>query len=115
MLNLKGKIAVVCGCGSHGNDFGNGRAIATTLARQGAQVVGVDIDKDAGENTRDFIVKEGNFCEFYQVNMKDESQVKKLSETLELKYKSLDILVNVVGQSEPGGPAGLHRSVRGHR
>lgn len=108
MLNLKGKIAVVCGCGSHGNDFGNGRAIATTLARQGAQVVGVDIDKEAGENTKDFIIEEGNLCEFYQVNMKDESEVKKLFETLELKYNSLDILVNVVGQSEPGGPAEIN-------
>ena len=62
MLNLTGKVAIVCGCGSHGNDFGNGRAIATTLARQGAQVIGIDVDDKAGQNARDFIIKEGNFC-----------------------------------------------------
>ena len=39
MLNLKDKIAVVSGCGSIGNGFGNGRAISTLLARQGAKVM----------------------------------------------------------------------------
>ena len=36
MLDLKDKIAIVSGCGSIGDGFGNGRAIATLLARQGA-------------------------------------------------------------------------------
>ena len=108
MLNLTGKVAIVCGCGSHGNDFGNGRAIATTLARQGAQVIGIDIDDIAGQNARDFIIKEGNFCEFYKVNMTNENEVKKTFKTFQTQYKSLEILINVVGQSEPGGPTEIN-------
>ena len=48
MLNLNNKIAVVSGCGSIGCGFGNGRAISTLLARQGAKVFGTDINEDAG-------------------------------------------------------------------
>ena len=104
MLNLEGKIAIVTGCGSIGDGFGNGRAIATLLARQGAIVIGTDINKDAGNNTCEFISKEGNMCHFYKVNMTDEEDVKKFFDNIKLQNKRLDILVNNVGQSEPGGP-----------
>jgi NAD(P)-dependent dehydrogenase (short-subunit alcohol dehydrogenase family) len=57
MLNLKGKVAVVTGCGSHGNDFGNGRAIATTLARQGAKIIGTDIDETSRTKHKRFYYK----------------------------------------------------------
>ncbi len=111
MLNLKGKVAVVTGCGSHGNDFGNGRAIATTLARQGAKIIGTDIDETAGQNTRDFIIKEGHACEFYKVDMTNENEVQNLFEIIKLKNSSLDILVNNVGQSEPGGPVEIQTEI----
>ena len=104
MLDLKDKIAIVSGCGSIGNGFGNGRAIATLLARQGAKVIGTDINEEAGKNTADFIKKEGNEFTFYKVNMTDEASVKKFFNETETKNKKIDILVNVVGQSEPGGP-----------
>ena len=64
MLNLKDKIAVVSGCGSIGNGFGNGRAISTLLARQGAKVFGTDINEEAGQNTGNFIKEEGNDLPF---------------------------------------------------
>ena len=51
MLDLKDKIAIVSGCGSIGDGFGNGRAIATLLARQGAKVIGTDLNEEAGHNT----------------------------------------------------------------
>ena len=60
MLNLKDKIAVVSGCGSIGSGFGNGRAISTLLARQGAKVFGTDVNEEAGQNTGNFIKEEGN-------------------------------------------------------
>ena len=44
MLNLDGKTAIVTGCGSEGEGWGNGRAIATLLARQGAKVKGTDLN-----------------------------------------------------------------------
>ena len=67
MLELKDKIAIVSGCGSIGDGFGNGRAIATLLARQGAKVIGTDINEEAGNNTSNFIKKEGNDFSFYKV------------------------------------------------
>ena len=108
MLNLKGKIAVVTGCGSIGDGFGNGRAIATTLARQGATVLGTDINEESGQNTCDFINKEGNNCAFFKVNMMDDKEVKKFFDQIKLKHNRLDILVNNVGQSEPGGPVEIN-------
>ena len=104
MLDLKDKIAIVSGCGSIGNGFGNGRAIATLLARQGAKVIGTDINEEAGKNTADFIKNEGNEFTFYKVNMTDQTSVKKFFNQTETQNKKIDILVNVVGQSEPGGP-----------
>ena len=104
MLNLKGKVAIVSGCGSLGDGFGNGRAITTLLARRGARVIGTDINEEAGSNTTQFIRKEGNDCSFYKVNMTNEDDVKEFFGDVRTKYKKIDILVNVVGQSEPGGP-----------
>ena len=104
MLNLKDKIAVVSGCGSIGNGFGNGRAISTLLARQGAKVFGTDINEEAGQNTGNFIREEGNDFTFHKVNMTNEKEVKELFIKIKNEHKKIDILVNVVGQSEPGGP-----------
>ena len=44
MLSLDRKTAIVTGCGSEGEGWGNGRAIATLLARQGAKVIGTDLN-----------------------------------------------------------------------
>ena len=75
MLNLKDKIAVVSGCGSIGSGIGNGRAISTLLARQGAKVFGTDINEEAGQNTSNFIKEEGNDFTFNKVNMTNEEEV----------------------------------------
>ena len=104
MLNLKNKIAIVSGCGSIGSGFGNGRAISTLLARQGAKVFGTDINEEAGQNTANFIREEGNDFTFHKVNMSNEDEVKEFFKEIEKKHQKIDILVNVVGQSEPGGP-----------
>lgn len=52
MLRLDGKVAIVIGCGSFAPGWGNGKAMAVLLARQGATVLGVDLDIDA-EATRE--------------------------------------------------------------
>mgnify|MGYP001447887053 FL=1 len=100
MLNLKDKIAVVSGCGSIGSGFGNGRAISTLLARQGAKVFGTDINEEAGQNTSNFIKEEGNDFTFNKVNMTNEKEVQEFFKKIEKEQKKVDILVNVVGQSD---------------
>jgi NAD(P)-dependent dehydrogenase (short-subunit alcohol dehydrogenase family) len=47
MLDLTGKVAIVTGAGSVGPGWGNGKATATLLARQGASVFLVDINEAA--------------------------------------------------------------------
>ena len=104
MLNLKEKVAIVTGCGSEGQGWGNGRAIATLLARQGAQIVGTDLNFKAAKNTQNFILKENNKCEIYEVNMSNKKDVDSFFTTVKKKYQKIDILVNNVGRSEPGDP-----------
>jgi NAD(P)-dependent dehydrogenase (short-subunit alcohol dehydrogenase family) len=89
MLNLQGKVAIVSGCGSLGDGFGNGRAITTLLARQGARVIGTDINEEAGNNTTQFIRKEGNDCTFHKVDMTNEKDVKEFFDNVRTKCKKL--------------------------
>ena len=55
MLSMAGKVAIVTGAGSVGPGWGNGKATATLLARQGAAVFLVDINPAAAEETRGII------------------------------------------------------------
>ncbi len=52
MLSMKGKVAIVTGAGSVGPGWGNGKATATLLARQGAELFLVDINEDAVRETQ---------------------------------------------------------------
>ena len=104
MLNLNGKTAIVTGCGSEGEGWGNGRAIATLLARQGAKVIGTDLNYKAAKNTQDFILKENNECEIYEVNMCNKKDVDSFFKNVTKQHEKINILVNNVGRSEPGDP-----------
>ena len=104
MLNLDGKTAIVTGCGSQGKGWGNGRAIATLLARQGANVIGTDLNYKAAKNTQDFILKENNKCEIHEVNMSNKKDVESFFKNITKQHEKINILVNNVGRSEPGDP-----------
>ena len=104
MLNLDGKIAIVAGCGSKGEGWGNGRAIATLLARQGAKVIGTDLNYKAAKNTQDFILKENNKCEIHEVNMSNKKDVDSFFKNVTNQHQKINILVKNVGRSEPGDP-----------
>ena len=111
MLNLDGKTAIVTGCGSEGEGWGNGRAIATLLARQGAKVIGTDLNYKAAKNTQDFILKENNECEIYEVNMSNKNDVDSFFKNVTKQHEQINILVNNVGRSEPGDPEVLDYDV----
>ncbi|HPG27464.1 MAG TPA: 3-oxoacyl-ACP reductase, partial [Myxococcota bacterium] len=59
---LAGKVAIVTGAGSSGPGWGNGKAAAVLFAREGAQVLAVDINLEAAEETRGLIEAEGGVC-----------------------------------------------------
>jgi NAD(P)-dependent dehydrogenase (short-subunit alcohol dehydrogenase family) len=107
MLRLDGKVAIVTGCGSSGPGWGNGKAIATLFARQGATVIGTDRNMDAAEATRVLIAEEGGACEVVASDATEPDEAERLVSETAARFGRLDILVNNVGQSEPGGPVDM--------
>ncbi len=104
MLRLDGKIALVTGCGSSGPGWGNGKAIAVLLARQGAKVFGVDLDLESAQATQAVIQEEGGVAQVHVANVTDAADVRRMVDACLAEFGRIDILVNNVGRSEPGGP-----------
>lgn len=104
MFRLDGKVALVTGCGTLEEGWGNGKAISVLLARQGAKVFGVDLNLEAAEVTKQIIEQEGGQAHVMQTNVTDSADVKRMVDACMDKFGRIDILVNNVGRSEPGGP-----------
>lgn len=107
IFDFAGKVAVVTGCGSIGPGWGNGRAVAALLARQGARVFGGDISMKAAEETCDEIRSSGGLCEVLELDVTDIDSVRMFAEDVVNRVGRVDVLVNNVGRSEPGGPIEL--------
>ena len=107
MLRLDGKIAIVTGCGSYAPGWSNGKAIAALFARQGATVLGVDIDAGTAEETRRIVEQEGNTLHIGACDVTDSAQVDALVAGCVARFGRLNILVNNVGRSEPGTPVSM--------
>jgi NAD(P)-dependent dehydrogenase (short-subunit alcohol dehydrogenase family) len=104
MLDFKGKVAFVAGCGSSGPGWGNGKATAVLLARQGATVYGVDRNLKAAKETAAIVKEEGGTCHVAACDALVEAEVAAQVKACVKKFGRIDCLINVVGQSEPGGP-----------
>jgi NAD(P)-dependent dehydrogenase (short-subunit alcohol dehydrogenase family) len=111
MLRLDGRVAIVTGCGSQAPGWGNGKAIATLLARQGATVYGVDRNLEAAEATRQIVEEEGNILHAAAADVTDSAQVNAMVADCIARFGRLDILINNVGQSEPGTPETMDEEV----
>ena len=107
MFNLNKKIALVTGVGGPVESHSNGKAIAMLLARQGAIIDGIDIDESASANTVAAIRAVGGEVHCSKVNATDQKAVENWVNACVAKYGRIDILVNNVGQSEPGGPLSM--------
>src|SRR5918995_4476949 len=105
MLDLTGKVAFVTGAGSVGPGWGNGKATAVLLARQGAAVFALDIDADAAGETQRLIAGEGGTGVAHRCDMLSSDEVEAAMAACRDRFGRLDLLVNNVGGSHPGGPA----------
>lgn len=111
MLRLDGKVAIVTGCGSYAPGWGNGKAMAVLLARQGATVLGIDLDLDAARATREIAESEGLTLHIAACDVTDGEQVDALIADCVARFGRLDIVINNVGRSEPGNPVTMDEVV----
>lgn len=107
MLRLDGKVAIVTGAGSAGPGWGNGKAAAVLLARQGAAVFALDIHAEAVEETLSIIRAEGGTAMAHIADVRSSDAVSGAVESCISAFGRLDILVNNVGGSFPGGAEGM--------
>jgi len=104
---LDGKVAIVVGPGSVGPGWGNGRATAVVFAREGAKVFAVDRNADSLHETVERTRASGGEIMTHLCDATDSKAVAAMVEACVNAYGRIDILVNVVGGSAPGGPVEL--------
>ena len=91
-MRVKGKIAVITGGGS-----GCGRATAALLAREGAQIICVDMDEEKGRETVSMIGhhKQGHL--FVRADISRSEDIRAMAEECCRKLEKVDILFNNAG------------------
>jgi NAD(P)-dependent dehydrogenase (short-subunit alcohol dehydrogenase family) len=104
---LGGKVAIVTGAGCVGPGWGNGRAVCVRLAEEGATIVGVDRDLDAMQDTVERVRAVGGEITAVACDVTDAGEVARMVEGCVTSHGRVDILVNNVGGSAPGGPVAL--------
>lgn len=123
--DLSNKVVLLTGIGCVGEGWGNGTTIATLFARQGALVYGCDKNLDAANRAADQIRKdpgvtshpsrsaEASIVDVFQESsdVTKSDQCKAFFSACMEKYGRVDILVNNVGMSMPGGPAEMSEEV----
>lgn len=91
-MRLQDKAALITGAGS-----GIGRESALLFAREGAQVVVADMNKEAGESVVSEIVGQGGEASFVQVNVAHASEVENMISHAEKTFGKLNVLFNNAG------------------
>jgi NAD(P)-dependent dehydrogenase (short-subunit alcohol dehydrogenase family) len=99
-MRLKGKAAIVVGAGqTPGDTIGNGRATAILFAREGADVLLVDRDRESARETQALIEREGaeDRASVFEGDVTSESTCQAMADACLAAYGRIDILHNNVG------------------
>lgn len=91
-LKIKDKVAVITGAAS-----GIGKATAILFAKEGANVVVVDIDKEKGEETVQNINENGGNAFLVEADVSKAADAEKIADEAVKKYGKIDILFNNAG------------------
>ena len=98
MFSLKNRTAVVTGAGS---PRGIGRAIALSLAAQGADVAVCDIDLAGAERLAAEIKETGRQSLAYRVDVAHAADIERMVADIQQQWAKIDILVNNAGITQP--------------
>ena len=104
MGRLQDKCALIIGAGSVGEGWGNGRATAAVMVREGARVYGVDRDEAALARTAEMI--DGEVLT-RAADINNTQELDALIADAHAQMGRIDILVNNVGGSMPGDVVAL--------
>jgi NAD(P)-dependent dehydrogenase (short-subunit alcohol dehydrogenase family) len=104
---LYGKVAIITGAGCVGPGWGNGRAAAVIFAREGAKVFAVDLKAEAMVETIARTHEIGGEITPYICDATKADQVEAMVAACVATYGRVDILVNNIGGSSPGGAVNL--------
>lgn len=96
---LKEKVAIITGAAQ-----GIGKGIAIKFAQEGAKVIIADINKEKAQTTADEIDKTINSCLAVELDVTNESAIKKTIDQVIEDYGKIDILVNNAGIQPPKQP-----------
>ncbi len=99
MDDLLGKVSIVTGAA-----MGIGREIALRLARDGSDVVVVDIEKEPAQEVVKEIQSGGRKSLFFETDVARWDQVKAMVEGILKDFKGIDILINNAGIVGPVVP-----------
>jgi NAD(P)-dependent dehydrogenase (short-subunit alcohol dehydrogenase family) len=102
-----GKVALVLGAGSVGPGWGNGKATAVLLAREGAFVFGVDRSAPALAETAEIIAGEGGRFAGRPGDVTRAEEIGEIVAACMERCGRIDVLVNNVGGSAPGDPVSM--------
>ncbi len=108
---LQDRIAIVTGAGSVGPGWGNGRAIAVRFAEEGAKVFAVDRDLEQLAETVARVRDSGGAIETHRCDVTDSDAVAAMVQACVAAWGRVDVLVNNVGGSAPGGPVEMSEAV----
>jgi NAD(P)-dependent dehydrogenase (short-subunit alcohol dehydrogenase family) len=107
-LRLDNKVAIVGGAGSVGPGWGNGRAIAVRFAEEGARVFAVDMHE---ERLGETLARSSSPMQPHVCDLTDSAAVAAMVAACIERFGRVDILVNNVGGSAPGGPVEMSEAL----
>lgn len=110
-MRFKDKVAIVTGAGCVGAGWGNGRAVAVRLAEEGARVLAVDRDADRLAETLALAGPVAQAIRPWAGDVTRSDAVAAMATACRDAFGRIDILVNNVGGSAPGGPVEMDEEV----
>ncbi len=108
---IEDKVALIIGAGSVGPGWGNGRAMATRFAEEGAKIFGVDRDLERMTETIERVKAVGGEIETGFCDVTSNQSIQDAVAACMARFGRIDILVNNVGGSAAGGPVEMSEEV----